>query len=285
MKTNSGLIPSKTRFPILQGILPIQRSQIPLDVVAGITLAAVSIPEVMGYTSIARMPVIMGLYTILIPLFLYAVFGASRHLVVGADSATAVILASALVSMAQPASSRWVVLAGMLALMTGVWLLIARIVKLGFIADFLSRSVLIGFLTGIGIQVAISQIPQMLGVHSIRFASLQGIIPILREFAQVNLISVGISMLGLMIILAGKRVSRRVPGALIAVVAAIVVSYFMNLQAYHVPLIGAVQGGLPPLQFPQVGYKDIPPLFGVSLSMFIVILAQSAATSRAYAMK
>jgi MFS superfamily sulfate permease-like transporter len=93
------------RLPILQGILPIDRSRLPLEIIAGITLAAVAIPEVMGYTSIAQMPMITGLYTILIPLALFAIFGSSRYLVVGADSATAAILAAGLAGMAQAGST------------------------------------------------------------------------------------------------------------------------------------------------------------------------------------
>ncbi|MFN2146668.1 MAG: SulP family inorganic anion transporter, partial [Anaerolineales bacterium] len=102
-------------FPILQGILPIDRSKLSIDIVAGITLAALAIPEVMGYTTIAGMPVITGLYTILIPTALFALFGSSRHLVVGADSATAAIMAAGLAGLATTASPEYVAYAGILA--------------------------------------------------------------------------------------------------------------------------------------------------------------------------
>jgi MFS superfamily sulfate permease-like transporter len=156
----------RTRFPItmLEGIVPLDRARIPVDVVAGITLAALAIPEVMGYTKIAGMPVITGLYTILLPLALYALFGSSRHLVVGADSASAAILAAGLAGMAATASDQYVALAGLVALMAAAFLFLARLVGLGFLADFLSRTVLIGFLTGVGIQVAMGQVAGMLGV-------------------------------------------------------------------------------------------------------------------------
>jgi hypothetical protein len=137
------------RFPILQGVLPITAAQIPAEILAGITLAAIAIPEVMGYTKISGTPVITGLYTMLIPTALFALFGSSRHLVVGADSATAAILAAGLVGIASIGSEQYLALAGVLALMTGVFLILARIMRLGFLADFLSRTVLIGFLTGV----------------------------------------------------------------------------------------------------------------------------------------
>ncbi len=106
-----------SRFPVLQGVLPVNRTQIPGEMIAGLTLAALAIPEVMGYTKIAGMPVITGLYTLLIPMALFAIFGSSRHLVVGADSATAAMLAAGLAGFAAPGSAEYVALAGILALM------------------------------------------------------------------------------------------------------------------------------------------------------------------------
>ena len=118
------------RFPLFEGLLPIKASQVPTEVIAGITLAALAIPEVMGYTKISGTPVITGLYTILIPMILYAIFGASRHLVVGADSATAAILAAGLVGLASVGSDEYVALAGVLAILVAGFLFIARIVGL-----------------------------------------------------------------------------------------------------------------------------------------------------------
>ena len=146
-------------MPIFQGMLPIKRSDIANEVIAGITLAALAIPSAMGYTKIAGTPLITGLYTLLIPMALYAIFGSSRHLVVAADSATAAILAAALVGLAAAGSHEYVALAGVLALMSAGLLILARVIGFGFLADFLSRTVLIGFLTGVGIQIAISQVP------------------------------------------------------------------------------------------------------------------------------
>ena len=152
-------------LPILEGILPIDSSRISGDVIAGATLAALAIPEVMGYTKIAGMPVITGLYTILLPILLFALLGSSRHLVVGADSATAAIMATGLVAMGAVAdSANYVELASLTALMCAVLLVLARVFRLGFIANFLSRSVLIGFLTGVGIQVAMGQFGGMFGI-------------------------------------------------------------------------------------------------------------------------
>src|SRR5262245_60872675 len=124
----------------------------------------------MGYTRIAGMPVITGLYTILIPIVAFALFGSSRHLVVGADSATAAIMYAGIAALGisglQPASPEWVGLAGVSALLAGGLLWLARVARLGFLADFLSRTVLVGFLTGVGVQVASGQVGGMLGIPS-----------------------------------------------------------------------------------------------------------------------
>ena len=146
MATQAASQPGERRIlglSVLQGVLPLGPAGISPELVAGLTLAALGIPEVMGYSKIAGMPVVTGLYTILIPIAVFAVLGSSRHLVVGADSATAAIMAAGLAGMAAVSSSEYVGLAGLLALITAGILVLGRILRLGFIADFLSRTVLI----------------------------------------------------------------------------------------------------------------------------------------------
>ncbi len=274
------------KFPVLQGILPIKRSQVPLDIIAGISLAALAIPEVMGYATIAGMPVVSGLYTILIPLALFAIFGSSRHLVVGADSATAAILATALVTMALPESPHYIALAGMVALLAAGFLLLSRIFRLGFIADFLSRAVLIGFLTGVGIQVALGQIPGMFGVpKEVQDPILQIAHMFTREITWMNGLTIGISLIVLVVIMGGNRVMKKIPWAFLVVIGTIIASWALNITSLGVATIGIVPGGLPPIAFPAVPLNQIPSLLGVAAACFIVILAQSAATSRAYAVR
>jgi SulP family sulfate permease len=152
------------RLIFLGGVRPFSRERAVRDLLAGITLASVNIPQVLGYARIAGTPVVAGLYTVLLPLVAFAVFGSSRHLVVAADSATAVIFSSSLSSMAAPASEKYMALVGMVALLTAGFLFLAWIFKLGFLADFLSQTVLVGFLTGVGFQVAIAVLSDMFGV-------------------------------------------------------------------------------------------------------------------------
>ena len=276
---------SERNFALLQGILPVNPRLVPLDILAGITLAALAIPEVMGYTKIAGMPVVTGLYTILIPMALFAIFGSSRHLVVGADSATAAIMAAGLVGLAATDSPQYVALAGLLAIITGLIVLVARIIRLGFLADFLSRTVLIGFLTGVGIQVAIGQISGMLGIPGGGHGTIQKLVTDIQQLPQTNLLTLTISLVTILIILGMKRITRKIPGALIVVIGMIILSWALNLQAKGVAVLGTVPGGLPKIGLPQVSLSIVPQLLATAFSMFIVILAQSAATSRAYAAK
>jgi len=276
---------AKRRSPIMQGILPIQRSRIAPDVVAGITLAALGIPEVMGYANIAGMPVITGLYTILIPIAVFALLGSSRHLVVGADSATAAIMAAGLAGLAPIASPQYVQLAGVLAILTGGLLLLARIVRLGFLADFLSRSVLVGFLTGVGIQVAMGQVAGMLGVPGgSTGGTVQKFFETLGQISQTNGATLAVSVSVLATILILKKVNKKIPGALIAVIGAIWASYAFDLAADGVSTLGHVPSGLPSFGIPT-GWNQWETLLPTAASIFLVILAQSAATSRAYAAK
>jgi high affinity sulfate transporter 1 len=273
------------RLPVFQGMFPIKGSQVPIDILAGITLAALSIPEVMGYTKIAGTPVITGLYTILIPMTLFAFFGSSRHLVVGADSATAAILAGALIGMAAPRSAEWLALAGALAFLSAVFLIIARIIHLGFLADFLSRTVLVGFLTGVGVQVTVGEISGMLGLPGGGHGPIHKIINDLQQIGQTNAYALAISLAVLALIVGSKKISKKIPGALMAVIGAIVASSMLNLEAHGVQVLGEIPSGLPKIGLPDVHWDKglVLQLLPTAFSMFVVILAQSAATSRAYA--
>ena len=269
----------------MQGVLPIDRAQVPADMLAGMTLAALGIPEVLGYAKIAGMPVVTGLYTLLLPMAVFAVLGSSRHLVVAADSATAAILAAALTGLAAVGSERYVRLAGLAALLVGGMLLLARLARLGFAANFLSRTVLVGFLTGVGIQVAAGQLPDMLGVTATGKSTLTKLVDIVRALPHVRLADVAVSVGVIVIVLAARRITRKIPGPLIAVIIAIIVSRAADLASRGVTVLGPVPRGLPHLQLPALGWHDTAGLLGAAASMFVVILAQSAATSRAYAAK
>ncbi|WP_028206352.1 SulP family inorganic anion transporter [Paraburkholderia nodosa] len=270
-------------LPFLQGLLPFNPAQLPHDIIAGITLAALGIPEVMGYTKIAGTPTVTGLYTILLPLLAFALFGASRQLVVAADSATAAILAGTLTAVAALGSKDYVALTSTVALTVAVMLVIARVFRLGFLADFLSRSALIGFLTGVGIQVAAGELAGLIGIAKQGHGPLMQIASVLQRVAEANYPTTMLSIGVLVVIIGCKRFVPRAPGALIAVIGSIVASGVFNFAGHGIAVTGEVPGGLPSWFLPPLHMGEINQVLVTAASCFIVIIAQSAATARAYA--
>ncbi|TDN68264.1 SulP family inorganic anion transporter [Paraburkholderia sp. BL10I2N1] len=271
------------RFDLLKGVLPLDRAGAWRDALAGVTLASMNIPQVLGYARIAGMPAVTGLYTVFLPLVAFAIFGASRHLVVAADSATATIVASRLATMAPTGSASYVVLAGTVALLTAALLLMARIFRLGFLADFLSRTVLLGFLAGVGVQVGIAMMGDMLGlaVHSSRTLDQIGLI--VRQLDHVQLAPLAISVLVVSCILGVRHYLPRLPVPLFAVVGGIAASYAYDFAGHGIAVIGPVAGGLPSLHVPLPGWQETLDLVPVSASCFVMIIAQSAAAGRVFA--
>jgi sulfate permease, SulP family len=270
---------------LFQAIRPVTRAGTVRDAFAGFQLAAMNIPQALGYTKIAGMPVVAGFYTLLLPLLAFAVFGSSRYLVVAADSATASILAGKLATMAPIASARYVALASTVALLTAGFLLLARILKLGFLADFLSQTVLTGFLTGVGFQVGIAVLGEMVGleVHSNR--TVGQLVDMFRSLPRIHLPTVALSAVVVTGVFAFSRFAPKVPGSLLAVAGAIGASSTWDFAGHGIAIIGPVVGGLPHLGLTDMHWNDVVPLLGVSVSCFVMVLAQSAATARFYAVR
>jgi sulfate permease, SulP family len=273
------------RLILFAGIRPFNPKTAVRDVFAGLTLASMNIPQVLGYARIAGMPVVTGLYTVLLPIVAFAVFGSSRHLVVAADSATAVIFSGPLSGMAALGSEKYVALVGMVAMFTAALLFLAWVFKLGFLADFLSHTVLVGFLTGVGFQVGIAMLSDMLGVVvDSRKTLVQGW-EVLQGLPHSNLATVVLSALVAGSILLGNRIVPRWPFSLFAVVATIAASALFHFAERGIPVIGPVPGGLPAIGLPDVTWSEALALVPVAASCFVMIIAQSAATSGAFALR
>jgi len=273
------------RFPVFQSLLPFDRRTLPGDLVAGITLAALGIPEVMGYTKISGTPVVTGLYTLFLPVIAFAILGGSRHLVVAADSATAAILASMLGTVAPIGTPAYVRSTSLVAFVVAGLLGLARVFRLGFLADFLSRSALVGFLAGVGVQVAGGDLAGLFGLAKEGHGTLTQIVSVIARLGFTHFPTFGISVTVLAIIVAGKRIAPRAPCALIAVLGAIAASAAFDLGGRGIATVGSVPGGLPSFAVPPLGLDHVYPVLGCAASCFVVIIAQSAATARAYAMR
>ena len=259
-----------TRPEFFAGLRPFSRAGAMRDVLAGVTLASMNIPQVLGYTRIAGTPVVTGLYTVLLPLIAFAAFGSSRHLVVAADSATAAIFSSSLSTMAPASSEKYMALVGMAALLT---------------AGFISRTVLVGFLTGVGIQVGIAMLGDMLGVAIQSHRTLVQAWEALRGLPRLDIPTAALSALVAGSILVGHRLAPRLPVALFAVVGTIAASAAFDFAEHGIAIIGPVPGGLPSIAFPAVTVSETLALVPVAASCFVVIIAQSAATARVFALR
>ncbi len=264
-------------------VRPVTRAGSARDVLAGVSLAAMNVPQSLGYATIAGMPVVTGLYTLLLPLVAFAALGSSRYLVVAADSATAAILAGGLSPMAALASPRYVVLAGVVALMTAGFLLLARLFKLGFLADFLSRTVLVGFLTGVGVQVGIAVLGEMLAVPQGSRRTVVQLVEVVRAFPHWHVPTIGLSVAVVAVVLFCRFRAPRLPGALIAVGSAVAASAAFDFAGRGIAVIGPLERGLPRISMPEAGWGDLLALLPVAWACFLVVVAQSAATARAYA--
>lgn len=277
---------SRWRLPLFQSVLPLDRSGLAANLAAGISLAAMNIPQAMGYAKIAGMPVITGLYTLLLPLVAFAAFGSSRYLVVASDSATAAILAGGLTGLATAGSAHYVWLAGLVALLTAGFLLLARLLKLGFLADFLSRTVLIGFLTGVGFQVGIAVLSDMLKLEVHGTNPVKQLLQVVRQMPHANIPTLCLSGGVVALVLLSHRFVPRFPGTLLAVVGAVAASAAFGFSGHGIQVVGPVAGGLPHFAVPPLlSWRLVHELLPVAGSCFVMIVAQSSVTARAYAAK
>ncbi|MBD0024334.1 STAS domain-containing protein [Gordonia pseudamarae] len=260
------------------------------DVLAGVTLAAIAIPECLGYGAIAQVPVVAGLYTIILPAIVFALVGSSRLMVVGADSATAALLSSGIAGLGvaglRAGSDQWLQWACLIALVTGVMLFAAWILRLGFLGDFLSTAVLTGFLTGTAITVMTGQLPTMLGIpdgHADQIWNRWW--EIVRAIDDIDWWDALLAAISLLVLVAGRRIAPRLPIPFVLVTTAIALVWIFG-WGEEVAVVGKVDAGLPELGPPDgLGLSDAVTAVSIAFGCTIVILAQSAATARGFAQR
>jgi SulP family sulfate permease len=268
------------------GILPYNRAWLASDLVAGATLAAVAIPEGLGYAKIAGMPPETGLYTCLLPVLAFALFASSRRLVIGADSATAAISAGAVGLLAVNDPGQFFSLTCLLAIMSGFLLVLAGRLRLGFLSDFMSRSVLAGFLTGVGIQIAVGQLDGMLGVHATGDTTWQKFVSTVTQIPSASIPDTVIAIGVIVLILGLGKVAPKIPGPLLAVVGSIALAWALDWnQRRDVEMVGALPGGLPAFEIPSASLADLLALVPTALIILLVQVAQSVSTASAFAIQ
>jgi SulP family sulfate permease len=257
-----------------------QRSWLRPDLIGGLTVAAMAIPKAMAYAVIAGLPIQTGLYTALAATMVYPLLGSSRPLSVTTTSAIAMLSAAVVAAAAAQTSASPVAIAATLALLVGAILVLARILRLGFLANFISLPVLVGFQTGVGLVIIFGQIGAILGVH-IESHSVPGILRALpAAISQTHGITLSIALFGLAVMLALPRLFPRLSAPLVWVVLSILISALFGLEAMGVKTVGAVPSGLPVLALPDLSLATLvlPGAFGIALMSF----TESVAAARTY---
>ena len=277
------------RVPGLKLVRVYQRRWLRRDLLAGLVLTALLVPQGMAYAELAGLPAVTGLYTTAVALLAYAALGPSRILVLGPDSALAPLIAAAILPLlgagGDPAKA--VALAGALALLMGVLCIGAGLLRLGVLAELLSKPVRIGFLNGIALVVLVSQLPPLFGFDTNAtglWDEAEAFLDGLRDGKAIGAaLIVGVATLG--IILAFRRWWSKVPGILIAVVGAALATSVFDLAARGVPVVGPIPAGFPTPTLPDVGFHDLATLFVAAAGMAFVTLADTTAVSRSIAAK
>ena len=259
-----------------------QRAWLRPDIVAGLTAAAVVVPKSMAYATIAGLPVQVGLYTAIVPMVIYALLGTSRPLSVSTTTTIAILTAAAVGEAAPGAGqSDLVAASATLAMLVGGMLLLARVLRLGFVANFISEPVLTGFKSGIGLVIIVDQLPKLLGIHIQKAGFFRDIASVIGHVPDASIATVALAVSLLLLIFLMEHFTPKLPAPLIAVAASIAATSMLGLAASGVAVIGEIPSSLPSLTWPQLDLvgKLWPAAIGIALMSF----TESIAAARAFA--
>lgn len=268
------------------GLVPLRRYQrawLRGDVLAGITVAAYLVPQVMAYAEVAGLPPVVGLWAILAPLALYAVLGTSRQLSVGPESTTALMTAVAVAPLAGGDPDRYAALAAVLALLVGALCLVGWAARLGFLADLLSRPVLVGYLAGVAVFMIVSQLGTVSGVPVDGDSFRSEVSSFAANLGQAHGLTVAMSVGVLAFLLIGGRLFPRVPVPLVGVLLASAATAAFSLRERGLQVVGEVPGGLPVPELPAVSFADLSALLLPAVGVAMVGYSDNVLTARAFA--
>ncbi len=281
-----------TRPSVVERLLPgvalmrrYQRSWLRPDIIAGITVAAYLVPQVMAYAEVAGLPPVVGLWAAVAPLALYAFFGSSRQLSSGPESTTAIMTAAAIAPLAAGDLATYAALAAALALVVGVLCLLAGVARLGFLADLLSRPVLVGYMAGIALIMIASQLGKTAGVDAEGDGFFGEVAAYLSNLDQVNWPTAGITVGVLLFLFLVSWRLPKLPTPLLAVLLAALVVAVFNLESAGVAVVGEIPSGLPSVEVPNVDLDDVVGLLPAALGITIVAYNDNILTARAFAIR
>jgi high affinity sulfate transporter 1 len=273
--------------PGLQAVSSYRREWLAKDIVAGVVLTTLLVPQGMAYAELAGLPPITGLYTSILCLLGYAVFGPSRILVLGPDSSLGPMIAATILPLiaAKGDPARAIALASMLALIVGAIMILASVAKLGFIADLISKPTMIGYMNGLALTILVGQLPKLFGFKVEADGFLGEVAGFVKGLANGEAVAAAaaVGIAGIVVILVLQRWLPKVPAVLIMVVLAIASTTVFSLADHGVSLVGVLPKGFPPLTIPHVGLADLGPLFAGAVGIALVSLADTISTASAFA--
>jgi SulP family sulfate permease len=269
-------------LPVADWLFSYQKEWLRPDIIAGLTTAAVVIPKAMAYATIAGLPVQVGLYTAVVPLAIYAVLGSSRPLSVSTTTTIAVLTAAELGQVVPGGDPSSLLKAStMLTLLVGGILVLASLLRLGFIANFISEPVLVGFKAGIGTVIVLDQIPKILGIHIPRASFFHNVLAIVRGTPEAKLTTLAVGLAMIVLLVGIERFLPRMPAPLVAVAAGIIGARFLGLQIHGVELVGRIPQGLPSITFPE--FSLVGELWPGALGIALMSFTETIAAGRAFA--
>lgn len=271
----------------MRAVLPgLTRSNVGLEALSGVTLVAIAVPLNIGYAQIAGLPATAGLYALIVPSILYALTVSSRQVVASPDAAAAALVASSVGGLAVAGSADYTSMVLAQAIISGLMFLACSVLKLGFLATFLSKPILIGFVGGLALDILVSQVAKMLGIKIDSGGEfVEKVVELVSGLGTVNGISVAISAASIAILLGGRRLNRSVPWALLVLVLATIAVVVGDLAAQGVAVLGEVRAGPPRLTWPQLELTQWLALVPSALALTMVTMAEGLLVSRSYAAK
>lgn len=283
---------SAPQDPLHERIVPVS-AQIPSyrpptarrDLIAGLTVAALALPSAMAYAEVAGLPPVNGLYALLLPAVVYTFLGSSRSLIVGPEGSISALVGAAIVPLAVAGSSEAAELAAMLALLVAACFLVAWVARLGWLADYFSRPVLIGYIHGVAVVLVCGQLGKLFGVDIDASKPIGQVIDLISQLGDVSRATVAVSAVALAALLLARAYVPRLPAALVVVLASLVVSWALDLADKGVAVIGPIPSGLPSVEIPTPPLGDVATLVPAAIGIFLVSFADGILTARTFAGK
>jgi SulP family sulfate permease len=269
--------------PILTWLPAYDRRLLRFDLIAGVTVWGLLVPESIAYAGLAGMPAQAGLYTLLATLVAYVIFGTSRHLVVAATSAASILLATAVASVGPANASEYAANAAAVVLFCAGLFLLAGLLRLGFIAQFLSRPVMEGFVFGLAVFVTVKQLPKIFGIPSGEGNSVQQFAHLVTNLSETNWATLAVGAGALALLFGCERLIPKVPGGLLALILGILISGALGLEQHGVAIVGTVPSGLPSVSVPTIKSADVATLMAAAAGMVLVIFSESLGAAQNFA--